>query len=211
MSIWNDFEGHVADLSALRRIYPEAPGETALAKEAPFVHPLYRPYIEASPFVVLSTLGPQGLDASPRGDAPGFVQVADGHTLLLPDRRGNHRLDSLKNVLHDPRVALLFMIPGIKETLRVNGIARISASPALLERFVVDGKPPRSVLVIKVQKVFFQCGRALIRSKLWSDERPVLAQALPTPGSILQALSGNGVDGEAYDAALPARQASTLY
>jgi uncharacterized protein len=211
MSVWNDFEGHVADLHALRRIYPEAPGETSLAKEAAHIHPLYRPYIEASPFVVLSTLGPQGLDASPRGDAPGFVQVADDHTLLLPDRRGNHRLDSLKNVLHDPRVALLFMIPGVKETLRVNGMARISAAATLLERFVVDGKAPRSVLVIKVQKVFFQCGRALIRSQLWSTERPVLTQPLPTPGSILQALSAEGVDGQAYDAALPSRQAQTLY
>jgi uncharacterized protein len=211
MNLWNNFEGHVADLHALRRLYPESPGETALAKEADHIHPLYLPYIEASPFAVLTTLGPQGLDASPRGDAPGFIQVADEHTLLLPDRRGNHRLDSLKNVLHDPRVALLFMIPGVKETLRVNGIARISASPALLEGFVVDGKAPRSVLVIKVQKVFFQCGRALIRSQLWSNERPVLTQPLPTPGSILQVLSGEGVDGQAYDAALPSRQAQTLY
>ncbi|MFM8898765.1 MAG: pyridoxamine 5'-phosphate oxidase family protein [Burkholderiales bacterium] len=211
MSIWNNFEGHVADLHALRRLYPESPGETALAKEADYIHPLYRPYIEASPFAVLTTLGPQGLDASPRGDAPGFIQVADEHTLLLPDRRGNHRLDSLKNVLHDPRVALLFMIPGVKETLRVNGLARISAASALLERFVVDGKAPRSMLVIKVHKVFFQCGRALIRSRLWNPERPVLEKALPTPGDILQALSGQGIDGQAYDSALPARQANTLY
>ncbi len=211
MSIWTNFDGHVADLHALRRLYPESPGETALAKEAAHIHPLYRPYIEASPFVVLTTMGPQGLDASPRGDAPGFIQVADERTLLLPDRRGNHRLDSLKNVLHDPRVALLFMIPGVKETLRMSGIARISAAAPLLERFVVDGKAPRSVLVIKVQKVFFQCGRALIRSQLWSAERPAWAQPLPTPGRILQTLSGDGIHGGAYDAALPSRQAQTLY
>jgi predicted pyridoxine 5'-phosphate oxidase superfamily flavin-nucleotide-binding protein len=103
------------------------------------------------------------------------------------------------------------MVPGVRETLRVNGIARISAAAALLERFVVDGKAPRSVLVIKVQKVFFQCGRALIRSNLWSAERPTLAQPLPTPGSILQTLSHEAIDGSAYDAALPARQANTLY
>src|SRR3954449_438696 len=113
-------------------------------------HSLYRPYIEAAPFAVLATLGEQGLDTSPRGDAPGFVRVADERTLLLPDRRGNQRIDSLRNIVRDPRVALLFLIPGCGEALRVNGTARISVSPALCNAFAVDGKSPASVLVIDV-------------------------------------------------------------
>lgn len=125
---------------------------------------------------MLATRGPHGLDASPRGDAPGFVEVADDQTLLLPDRRGNNRIDSLRNVAQDPHVALLFLIPGCNESLRVNGEARISAAPALLERFVMDGKLPRSVLVISVHSVFFQCGLALMRSKLWDATRDVGAQ-----------------------------------
>lgn len=200
----------VRDEAALRRTCPGEPGTTALAKVADHVHPLYRPYIEASPFAVLATIGPHGLlDTSPRGDAPGFVKVADDRTLLLPDRRGNHRLDSLRNVLHDPRVALLFLIPGCGEALRVNGRARISAHPDLCAALAVDGKPPATVLVVEVATVFFQCARAVQRSRLWSPAaRPA---GLPTPGQVLQALSGEALDGCAYDAALPARQAATLY
>ena len=197
--------------AALRAVYSTGPGETSLAKVADHIHPLYRPYIEAAPFSVLATLGPEGLDTSPRGDAPGFVQVADEHTLLLPDRRGNQRIDSLRNIAADPRVALLFLIPGIGEALRVNGTARISALPALCERFAVDGKPPVSVLVLTVRSVFFQCARAIKRSGLWDASTQISRDVLPSPGSILQALSQAGVDGVAYDAALQARQATTLY
>ena len=199
------------DEAALRRVYSTGPGETALAKVADHVHPLYRPYIEAAPFAVLATLGPQGLDTSPRGDAPGFVTVADAHTLLLPDRRGNQRLDSLRNIAQDPRVALLFLIPGAGEALRVNGTARISALPALCEHFAVDGQLQASVVVIKVQSVFFQCARAIKRSGLWDPARHVAAGTLPSPGAILEALSRVGIDGRAYDADLQARQAATLY
>lgn len=199
------------DDAALRRVYSTGPGKTSLAKVADHLHPLYRPYIEASPFAVLATVGELGLDTSPRGDGPGFVRVADEHTLLLPDRRGNQRIDSLRNIARDPRVALLFLIPGIGEALRVNGTARISASPPLLAEFVFDGKAPASVLVISVTSVFFQCARAVKRSRLWEAASHVERSALPSPGAILQALSRAGIDGAAYDAELQPRQAATLY
>ena len=199
------------DEAALRRIYSTAPGETSLAKVTDHVHALYRPYIEASPFAVLATLGPAGLDTSPRGDTPGFVKIVDAHTLLLPDRRGNQRIDSLRNIVHDPRVALLFLIPGAAEALRVNGSARISAFPALCEALAVDGKAPASVLVIQVRNVYCQCARAIKRSGLWNPAQHVAAGTLPSPGAILECLSLDSIDGAAYDAALPARQDATLY
>lgn len=199
------------DEAGLQRVYSTGPGETSLAKVADHVHALYRPYIEASPFAVLATVGASGIDTSPRGDGPGFVRVADKHTLLLPDRRGNQRIDSLRNIVRDPRVALLFVVPGIGETLRVNGTARISTLPALCAQFAVDGKDPPSVLVINVSSVFFQCARAIKRSELWNPARHVARSTLPSPGSILQTLSQQRIDGDAYDAALQARQQATLY
>ncbi len=199
------------DEAALLQHYSSGPGETSLAKVADQVHPLYRPYIEASPFAVLATVGERGIDASPRGDGPGFVRVADQHTLLLPDRRGNQRIDSLRNIARDPRVALLFLVPGIGETLRVNGTARISALPALCEQFAVDGKWPVSVLVISVGSVFFQCARAIKRSQLWNPAQHVERCRLPSPGAILQTLSRQRIDGDDYDSALQARQQATLY
>jgi uncharacterized protein len=181
----------------------------SLVKEVPFVHAGYRAMIEASPFCVLATSGPGGLDVSPRGDPPGFVVVEDDRTLLLPERRGNNRADSLSNLLVDPRVALLFMIPGVGETLRVNGTARISIEPTLLERFPMQGKLPRCVLVIRVDAVFFQCARALQRSRLWHSSAP--SGQVPSPGAILEALTNAGIDGEKYDRELPQRQRDTLY
>ena len=199
------------DEAALRRVYHAGPGDTSMAKVADHIHPLYRPYIEASPFAVLATLGPQGLDTSPRGDAAGFVHVADEHTLLLPDRCGNQRIDSLRNLVQDPRMALLFLIPGCGEALRVNGTARISALPELCAQFVVQGAAPASVLVIHVASVFFQCARAIKRSGLWDPTSHVAKGTLPSPGAILEALSQQRIDGGAYDAALQPRQQATLY
>jgi PPOX class probable FMN-dependent enzyme len=181
----------------------------SIAKEIPCVHADYRAMIEASPFCVLATSGPGGLDVSPRGDPPGFVVVADESTLLLPERRGNNRADSLSNLLVDPRVALLFLIPGVGETLRVNGTARISIEPSLLARFPMQGKPPRCVLVIRVETVFFQCARAIQRSQLWQSSGPTAP--VPSPGKILEALTHSGIDGEQYDRELPQRQRDTLY
>ncbi|WP_411878454.1 pyridoxamine 5'-phosphate oxidase family protein [Polaromonas sp. YR568] len=179
-------------------------------KEVDYLHPAYQALIKASPFAVLATSGTGGLDASPRGDPPGFVAIQDDKTLLLPERRGNNRIDSLRNLLADPRVALLFLIPGAGETLRVNGSAHITVAPDLLQRFAVEGKLPHCVIVIHVESVFFQCARAIQRSQLWqlaAQGRP----DVPTPGAMLQALTAAAVDGDKYDRELPARQKSTLY
>lgn len=194
----------------LASLYGEV-GPAAIQKEVSYVHPHYRALIEASPFAVLATIGPGGLDVSPRGDPPGFVAVEDEHTLLLPERRGNNRIDSLRNILADPRVALLFLVPGLGETLRVNGRASLSIDPALLERFSVEGRLPKCVVVIHVETVFYQCARAIQRSKLWQPVAEDAKANLPTPGKILSALADPPIDGEAYDRELPARQKATLY
>ena len=200
----------IADADTLQALYGSS-GEASLKKEVDHVHPHYRAFIEAAPFAVLATSGPDGLDASPRGDPAGFVVVEDEKTLLMPDRRGNNRLDSLLNIVADPRVALLFLVPGVGETLRVNGAARISVDPALLARFDMDGKLPRSVLVIDVHTVYFQCSRALLRSRLWDPETQVPRSALPSTGRILSDLTAGTFDGGAYDRDLPARVAGSLY
>nr|WP_210278663.1 pyridoxamine 5'-phosphate oxidase family protein [Microvirga flocculans] len=200
----------IASVAELESLYG-APGEASLQKEIDRIVPEYRAFIEAAPFVALATAGPEGLDCSPRGDGPGFVRVADDKTLLLPDRRGNNRIDSLRNIVRDPRVALLFLIPGIGETLRVNGRAAISTEPGLLDSFAIDGKAPKTVLRIAVESVFFQCARAILRSELWNPQKHVARESLPSAGRILAALSGNRFDGEAYDKALPERQKTTLY
>lgn len=197
----------IDDLTSLQALFGPV-GEASVRKEATSLHPVYRRWIEASPFAVLATVGSDGLDASPRGDPPGLVTVQDEHTLLLPERAGNNRIDSLKNILSDPRVALLFFVPGVGETVRVNGRARISVAPELLQRLAMDGKPPRCVLVITVETVFFQCARAMKRSGLWEARDPA---RVPSAGDMLAALTHNAIDGAAYDQALPARQRDTLY
>ncbi|MBL8837196.1 MAG: pyridoxamine 5'-phosphate oxidase family protein [Alphaproteobacteria bacterium] len=200
----------VTDAATLERIYGP-PVEASIVKEVDRIHPLYRAFIEAAPFAVLATSGPDGLDASPRGDGPGFVVVADDRTLLLPDRRGNNRIDSLRNIVADPRVALLFLVPGVGETFRVNGRATVSIDPALIARFTLAGKAPRSVLVIHVETVFFQCSRAVVRADLWNPAKQVRRADLPSTGSILAALSGDRVGGAQYDRDLADRVKATLY
>lgn len=187
------------------------PSEAALRKESPRLTEPYRRLLEASPFLVLATSGPDGLDASPRGDPAPAVVVQDDRTLLLADRRGNHRLDSLRNIVADPRVALLCLIPGSSETLRINGHARLSTDPALLARLAMDGKPPATVVVVTIDVVFFQCARALMRSQLWVPATWPMRSSLPTAGQMLTAATGGSFDGAAYDAALPQRQAGSLY
>lgn len=201
---------YLTTVAALEAVYgPIAP--PSLVKEVDHIHPVYRPFIEAASFVILASSGAGGLDASPRGDQPGFVHIEDSQTLYLPDRRGNNRIDTLRNIVEDPRVALLFLVPGVGETLRVNGTAQISIAPDLLERFAVDGKPPKSVLRITVTSVYFQCSRAVIRAGLWDASKHVPRSALPTAGQILKEVSKAAIDGEAYDKALPGRIADTLY
>lgn len=200
----------ITTIEQLEALYGK-PGETSLVKEAERLTPLYRRFIEASPFVALATVGPEGLDCSPRGELGGVVHIEDDRTLMLPDRRGNNRIDSLRNVVRDPRVGLLFLIPGSGSTLRLNGRALVSVDPALLARFAVDGKAPRSVLVVTVEQLFFQCARAIVRSELWNPAHHVDPKALPTPGQILAEMSGERVGGEAYDKEWPERARKSLW
>jgi PPOX class probable FMN-dependent enzyme len=201
----------VDSLAALEAIYnaPLAPASTV--KVAASITPDYAALIDASPFAVLATAGPEGLDCSPRGDRPGFVRIADPRTLILPDRRGNNRIDSLRNIVRDPRVALLFLIPGSGTTLRVNGRAVISADPDLLASFSVDGHAPRTALVITVEAIYFQCARAIIRARLWDPDSRIDPARLPSPGTILAALTAGEVGGQRYDADWPERAAKTMW
>ena len=200
----------LTDATALRELYGE-PSDAAIAKEIDYVHPHYRAMIEASPFMVMATSGPDGLDVSPRGDPPGFVVVENDRTLLIPDRRGNNRVDSLRNIVRDPRVSLLFLVPGVGETFRVIGRAKISTDPALCDSFVFAGKTPRSVIVVDVERVYFQCSKAIIRSKLWDASRHVERASLPSNGTILAAITQGKEGGEEYDRAYPARLRETIY
>lgn len=198
----------ITELTELERLYGTV-ARPSIAKVTDHIHPAYRPFIDASPFVALATSGPDGLDVSPRGDPAGFIDIEDDRTLLLPDRRGNNRIDSLRNILHDNRVALLFLIPGIGETLRVNGTAAIRTDPALLERFAVNNQLPKTVLRIAVDTVFFQCSRAILRAGLWDVTTQIPRQSLPSTGSILRQIAE--IDGDAYDKALPERLKNSLY
>ena len=203
-------ENLIRDEAGLEAIYGES-SAGAIAKETDFIHPHYRAMIEASPFMVLATSGPEGLDASPRGDPTGFVHVLDDKTLLIPDRRGNNRADSLRNILRDDRVALLFLIPGVGETLRVNGRAVISVAPELVGRFPFRGTLPRSVIVVTAERVYFQCPKALVRSELWNPEKHISRKALPSTGTMLADITAGMVGGEQYDRDYPERLRTTIY
>ena len=204
-------EAHrITDVETLEKLYG-LPSGAAVEKEVDYLHPHYQRLIAASPFFVLATAGPGGMDASPRGDAPGFVVVEDERTLLIPDRRGNNRVDSLRNIIVDPRVALLFLVPGIGETLRVNGRAEIRTDPALLERFRVEGKLPRSVIVVHVETTFFQCARAIFRSNLWDPARRIERKSLPSLGTIISDITHARFDGKEYDKRLYERLRGALY
>lgn len=200
----------ITDVATLERLYGK-PSGASVAKEIDYLHPHYQAMIAVSPFVVLATSGPDGVDTSPRGDAPGFVAVEDEKTLLLPDRPGNNRVDSLRNIIADPHVALLFLIPGVGETLRVNGRAVISTAPALRERFEVGGKLPRSVIVVSVDTVFFQCSRAIFRSRLWDPAQHIARTSLPSLGTMVADISRSGFDAASYDNGLYERLKGSLY
>jgi PPOX class probable FMN-dependent enzyme len=200
----------ISTVDELESIYGK-PVAVSLVKEVNWITPHYRAYIEASPFAVLASAGPEGLDCSPRGDVTGFVRVHDSRTLMLPDRRGNNRVDSLRNIVRDPRVALLLMIPGVGNTLRINGRAHLSTAPDLLTSFAIEGKTPRSVIVMVVDAVYFQCTRALLRSELWNPARHVDPKTLPSAGQILAALSQNQVGGDDFDQAWPERARQAMW
>ncbi len=200
----------ITSVEQLEAIY-DKPRPASLDKEASIITDEYRQLIEASPFMALATVGPGGMDCSPRGDKPAVVHVVDESTLHLPDRRGNNRLDSLRNIVADGRVALLFLIPGVAECLRVNGSAVLRIDPDLLNSYAVDGKPPASVVEITPHVVYFQCARAIKRSELWNPAQHRERGDLPSPGQIVSVLTDGAFDGESYDAALQERQAKTLY
>tara|TARA_R110000787_G_C13442928_1_gene446546 strand:+ start:11151 stop:11783 length:633 start_codon:yes stop_codon:yes gene_type:complete len=207
---------HIIDsIDALEAVYDAPPSEASLTKESAVVTDTYRRLIEVAPFVALASSGPEGLDCSPRGDVAGFVRIFDPKTLMIPDRRGNNRIDTLRNIVRDPRIALLFLIPGSGTTLRINGTAQLSTTPALLESFAEQGKSPRSVIVIHIETIYFQCARAIMRAKLWDPASQLDPKSLPTAGDILSeqsmARDENTFDGTAYDAEWPGRAAKTLW
>jgi PPOX class probable FMN-dependent enzyme len=201
----------IATTEQLEALYSDAPYGPAVFKETDRITPQYRKLIEAAPFAVIATSGPEGLDCSPRGDPPGFVRVVDERTVIVPDRRGNNRIDSLRNLVRDPRISLLFLIPGVGETMRINGRARISTDPKLTESFAMNGKVPKCVLVVTVERAYFQCTKAIIRSKLWDPKSIVDRKTLPTPGSILAELTDGKMGGPKHDEAAPARIKETIY
>ena len=200
----------ITTIEQLESIYGEPPPQS-LAKEIDYISDHYRAFIEKAPFVTVATVGPEGLDCSPRGDPAGFVRVVDHKTLMIPDRRGNNRIDSMRNLVRDPRISLLFLIPGVNETLRINGRAEIVVDPDLCASFSIKGKLPRSVLVVTVERIYFQCQKALVRSRLWKADAQIPRSELPSTGKMLQALSENAVDGEQYDRDYPKHMEKTIY
>ena len=193
-------EATVASLDQLRGHYAE-PSEVAVKKQIDRLDDFCRRFIALSPFVCLSTADSDGrVDCSPRGDAPGFVKVCDDHRLLLPDRRGNNRIDSLQNVVSNPHVGLLFLIPGVDETLRINGRAGIVTDSVLLEPLIAQGKVPTSALEVTAEEIFFHCGKALKRSRLWAPETQIERSVFPSLGEIIsgQTRLMSKEDGDAY-------------
>lgn len=199
----------IETIAALEALYG-TPGAASIRKVADHVAPVYARLIEAAPFLALATVGPEGVDVSPRGDRVGeLARIADPKTLLIPDRIGNNRIDSLRNVVRDPRVALMFLIPGYGSAIRVNGRASIEAGEEALAPFAVGGKAPRSLLVVEVEEIYFQCSRAMIRSGLWGTISP--PDGLPSAGDILAAMTAGEVGGARYDAEWPQRAAATMW
>jgi PPOX class probable FMN-dependent enzyme len=194
----------------LDALYGE-PVPTAVAKELDHLTPLHARYVEASPFVLVASSGPGGIDCSPRGDPAGFVRVVDERTLMLPDRRGNNRLDTLRNLVVDPRIGLLFLVPGIGVTLRVNGTAVLTTDRELREGFAMQGKLPTTVIVVTTTSVYTQCPKALVRSHLWDADRHRDASELPSVGEIMEYITAGEFDGAAYDASYPERIRQTIY
>ncbi|WP_319519451.1 pyridoxamine 5'-phosphate oxidase family protein [uncultured Martelella sp.] len=200
----------IETVEALREIYGE-PGQTSLAKVTAKLTAAYRQVIEASPFLALSTVGPEGLDCSPRGDDGAVVRITDDKTVMLPDWRGNNRIDSLVNIVRDPRVALMFLIPGSNNALRINGQAIVTDEPAVVESFEMGGRHPRSVIVVTINEVYFQCARALVRSRLWDASRFIDAASLPSAGEMTRQASAEPFDAETYDREWPGRAAKTMW
>ena len=200
----------IKTIEQLERLYGE-PRPVAVLKEVEEITPSYAKLIEAAPFVAIATSGPEGLDCSPKGDPAGFIRILDKKTLAIPDRPGNNRIDGMRNLVRDPRIALLFLIPGVGETLRVNGRTTISVDPDLLQSFAIGGKLPRAVMLVTVERIYFHCSKAIVRSKLWSESTKVERASLPSTGTIIAELSNGKFGGESYDREAPARIQAELY
>lgn len=198
----------IATLDALHRHYG-TPGQAATVKVTPRLTPAYRGWIERSRFCVLTTVGPEGTDGSPRGDEGPVVRVLDAGTLALPDWKGNERIDSLRNILRDGRVSLMFLIPGSTTAMRINGTARLTADEPLRQGFARGEALPRTVIVIAIAEVYPQCARALMRSALWTSGDQ--AAGLPSVGEMLRQATEGVIDGDAYDEAWPARATASMW
>lgn len=196
----------VAELEALYG----APSGAAVAKEIDHLNGPYRALIEKAPFVAIASAGSEGLDCTPRGDPAGFVRIVDERTIMIPDRRGNNRIDTLRNIVEDPRVGLLFLIPGIGETLRVNGRAYITTDPAICATFEMQRQVPKSIIVVEIEKVYFQCTKALVRSKLWDPASQLKRTELPSVGELVAATM-KGADADEYNRIYPERIKQTIY
>jgi PPOX class probable FMN-dependent enzyme len=200
----------IRDVAGLSDLYGPAL-ERSLRKQIDRLDEYCRAFIAASPLVVVGTQNGNLADASPRGDVPGFVKVADDHTLLIPDRRGNNRLDSLKNLVRNPAIGLLFLVPGVHETFRVNGEAVLSRDPALTEQFAVQGSAPRTVIVVTVKEAYIQCSRALVRADLWNPAKFAAPGAMPSMGTVMAKHTRGFVDAKTFDEEAKARVPVTLY
>ena len=200
----------ISDMAQLEALYGQKL-PAAVVKEIDHINGAYRKLIEAAPFVAVATSGPEGLDCSPKGDAPGFVRILDDKTLAIPDRPGNNRIDGFRNIMRDPRIALLFLIPGVGETLRVNGRASISVDPELMQSFAVNGKLPRCVLIVHIESIYFHCSKAIVRSKLWDEATKIDRKSLPSTGAIIAEVSKGKLGGDDYDREAPARIKAMLY
>ncbi len=200
----------ISSMEELENLY-ETAHPLSIQKETNHLTPDYESWLSKSRFFALATQGDDGLDCSPRGDATGQVfELLDNRTLIFPDRRGNNRIDSLRNIVRNPSIALMFLIPGINEALRINGHAVISTDGELLKKFEVSGKLPKSVVYVEIDAVYFQCARAIIRSNLWNIDEQINSKDVPSAGSMLKSAKAD-FDADAYDKELPQRQASTLY
>lgn len=200
----------VRDETALAALYPPAL-ERSVRKQIDRLDSYCRAFIAASPLVVIGTQGESAADTSPRGDVPGFVKVADDHTLLIPDRRGNNRLDTLRNIVRNPRVGLLFLIPGINEAFRVNGEAALTRDPAVAAEFAVQGKTPATVIVVRVEEAYVHCSRALVRADLWNPAKHAPRESVPSMGTMLAAHTCGFVEAKAFDEEARTRVPQTLY
>ena len=200
----------IKDITQLDALYGDA-SPRSLTKEIDALNSQYQSFIEASPFMAVATLGMEGLDCSPRGERGSVVRVVDANTIQFADRRGNNRLDTLRNIVEDDRIALLFLVPGIGETMRVNGRATISIAPELIEAFTVDGKSPKTVVEVKVERVYFQCSKALVRSGIWDSDIARSFGDVPSAGEMLAATTNDSFDALEYDRMLEKRYSDELW